>query len=321
MPIPLFSPYFHDFRGTYYLQVLLCGPVHPFSLTRTPPLQMATTRNQYLHDSLYQAQESINHVTSKIGSTNSRLAQFETQVQHKFDTMEAKFMTQFNTLHYVVNQLLNCTLVPSSSTQPYVVDSSHSLPFQSNSFHRDPCLPRIEVDKFDGSDPTSWVTQMEHYFSLHCITDELDKLCYVVLYLDPEQWQWWQWRKNSCKGYITWTYFVAELYDRFDIDTHYLSRLTKLKQSSTVEDFITTFENFSFRTEGMLDALFHEYFISGLKDEIRSQVLMAHPQTWLEATKCSKEAQQVIFSQNKKPSFVPHPRPTNPNHPATPLKV
>jgi hypothetical protein len=42
---------------------------------------------------------------------------------------------------------------------------------------------------------------------------------------------------------------------------------------------------------------------------------MAHPQTWLEATKCAKEAQQVVFSQNKKPSFVPRPRPTNPNPP------
>jgi hypothetical protein len=31
-----------------------------------------------------------------------------------------------------------------------------------------------------------WVTQMENYFSLHDITDELDKLHYGVLYLDPE---------------------------------------------------------------------------------------------------------------------------------------
>jgi hypothetical protein len=48
---------------------------------------------------------------------------------------------------------------------------------------------------------------------------------------------------------------------------------------------------------------------------------MAHPQTWLEATTRAKEAQQVVFSQNKKPSFVPRPRPTNPNPLVTPLKV
>jgi hypothetical protein len=62
--------------------------------------------------------------------------------------------------------------------------------FHSKSFHRDPHLPRVEVNKFDGCNPTGWVTQMEHYFSLHGITDELEKLCYVVLYLYPEHWQW-----------------------------------------------------------------------------------------------------------------------------------
>jgi hypothetical protein len=40
------------------------------------------------------------------------------------------------------------------------------------------------VNKFDGSDPMGWVTQMEHYFSLHGITDDLIKLCISVLYLD-----------------------------------------------------------------------------------------------------------------------------------------
>jgi len=57
----------------------------------------------------------------------------------------------------------------------------------------------VDVNKFDGLDPTSWVSQMEHYFSLHDITDELAKLHYGVLHLDPERWQWWQWRKKGRK--------------------------------------------------------------------------------------------------------------------------
>jgi hypothetical protein len=65
------------------------------------------------------------------------------------------------------------------------------------------------VTKFDGSDPTSWVTQMEHYFSLYGIKDDLTKLRYGVLHLHQERWQWWQWRKTSRQGYIAWTHFVA----------------------------------------------------------------------------------------------------------------
>jgi hypothetical protein len=43
---------------------------------------------------------------------------------------------------------------------------------------------------------------MEHYFSLYSITDELAKLRYGVLHIDQERWQWWQWRKNACQGYV-----------------------------------------------------------------------------------------------------------------------
>jgi hypothetical protein len=135
----------------------------------------------------------------------------------------------------------------------------------------------VDVTKFDGSDTTGWVTQMEHYFSLYNITYDLAKLWYGVLHLDQEHWQWWKWRQNSRQGYIAWTQFVIEIYERFDTNTNHLGRLTKLKQSGTFEDFITTFERLDFQTECMSDSFFRECFISGLKDEIRAHVLMAQP--------------------------------------------
>jgi hypothetical protein len=104
----------------------------------------------------------------------------------------------------------------------------------------------VDVKKYDGSDPTDWVTQMEHYLSLYDITDELDKLQYGVLHLDQERWQWWKWRKNARKGYVAWTQFVAELYELFDTKTHHLGHLTNLKQSGTMKDFIASFERLHF---------------------------------------------------------------------------
>jgi hypothetical protein len=38
-------------------------------------------------------------------------------------------------------------------------------------------------------------------------------------------------------------------------------------------------------------------------------------------TKRAKEAQQVVSSQNRKPSFIPHPKPVNPTTPSAPLKI
>jgi hypothetical protein len=209
----------------------------------------------------------------------------------------------------------------SSPPHPEVDHFSQYNNFQNHHFQRDLRLLRVDVTKFDGSDPTSWVTQMEHYFSLYGITDDLDKLWYGVLHLDQEWWQWCQWRKTSRQGYIAWTHFVAELYERFDTDTNHLGHLKKLKQLGTIEDFIVAFECLDFRTEGMSNAFFQECFINGFKDEIRAHVLMAWPQIWVEDTKRDKEAQQVVSSQNEKPSFIPRPKPINPTTPSTPLKI
>jgi hypothetical protein len=114
---------------------------------------------------------------------------------------------------------------------------------------------------------------------------------------------------------------VAEIYDRFDTDTHSLGRLTKLKHSGTMEDFIMTFEKLGFKTEGMSDTFFKECFIIGLKEEICAQVLITRTHTWLEATQHAKEFQHVVFSQHYKPSFPLHPLPPTPTPHPTPLKI
>jgi hypothetical protein len=41
----------------------------------------------------------------------------------------------------------------------------------------------------------------------------------------------------------------------------------------------------------------------------------------VEATKRDKEAQQVVSSQNRKPSSIPHPKPVNPTTPSAPLNI
>jgi hypothetical protein len=88
-----------------------------------------------------------------------------------------------------------------------------------------------------------------------------------------------------------------------------------------MEEFISTFKPLDFKTEGMSYDFFRELFISGLKYEMHPHVLVACPQTWLEATQRVKETKWIVSSQTRKPSFPPHPKPTNYAPPATPLKI
>jgi hypothetical protein len=266
---------------------------------------------------LIDTQQEVKQISANVAAINTTMQSSMEEIKQDVTTqLESVFLALCTKLHIPTGN-------PSSSSPSHTDGdhSSHSHNFKKHQFQRDLRLPWVDVTKFDGSDPTGWVTQMEHYLSLYDITNDLAKLRYGVLHLDQEHWKWWQWRKNSRKGYIAWTHFVAEIYERFDTDTNHLGRLTKLKKSGTMEDFIAAFECLAFRTEGMFDAFFRECFINDFKDEIRAHVLMAQPQSWVEATKISKEAQQVVSSQNQKPSFIPHPKPVNPTTPSAPLKI
>ena len=51
------------------------------------------------------------------------------------------------------------------------------------------CFPKVDLNKFDGSNPLGWVTPMKRYFALHGITNDMMKLKVGILHLDLERWQ------------------------------------------------------------------------------------------------------------------------------------
>jgi hypothetical protein len=138
-------------------------------------------------------------------------------------------------------------------------------------------VPKIDLHKFDGSNPARWVSQMEQYFILHDIRDDETKLHVGILYLEQERWQWWQWHKKCYSGFPTWSMFTKAVCARFGRRSHFLGKLTKLRQIGSLSKFIITFEQLAIRTEGLSDEFYLDFFISGLKEAIRAHVSMHHP--------------------------------------------
>jgi hypothetical protein len=174
---------------------------------------MATTHTQELNTSIVdnlQNKEDIKTINSNLCRLNSFIQTLQDQCVHIKGTL-----TQ------LMKNSLNTTTSKKPSYQD-INDSSHYEGPHSTHLPRDFFLLGIEVKKFDGSDPTGWVTQMEHYFSLHRITNYLAKICYGILDLDPECWQWWHFRRKACQGCLAWRQFLADLYDCFDSNTHHL---------------------------------------------------------------------------------------------------
>jgi hypothetical protein len=242
-----------------------------------------------LQSNFTETQQEVRQLSANIATINKNMhSSIAASIEELKEHLKQDITTQLESIALMICTKPHIRADPPLSDPTLhteVENSSHSHNFQPHHFQRDLRLPCVDVTKFDGSDPTGWLTQMEHYFCLYGIIDDLAKLRYGFLHVDQEHWQWWQWRKTARQGYVTWTHFVAELYERFDTDTKHLGRLTKLKQFGTMEDFIVAFERLTFHTEGMSDAFFRECFISGLKDDIRDHFLMVRPQSWVEATK------------------------------------
>jgi hypothetical protein len=174
----------------FCINTVLCGPTHLFPLLTSPcylctlPIWSPTTKTWEttwfpLNNHLENFRNTPKHIKIKPIKVCLKLIPTLLPLNSQLDELDLNSLTNF------VNQFKG-----PKSTEQYLhqeeVKSSHSMDFHSNSLIRDLCFPKLEVNKFDGSDPTSWVTQMEYYFSLHGITNDSIKLNGIVLYLDPE---------------------------------------------------------------------------------------------------------------------------------------
>eukprot|EP00253_Pinus_taeda_P027980 PITA_27980 len=184
-----------------------------------------------------------------------------------------------------------------------------------------PRPPKLDMHKFDGSHPAAWIAQMEQYFNMNNILDNETQLMVGSMYLDNERWQWWEWHRRCNAPFLTWDKFKKSLTDRFDQESSFLGRLTKLRQTGIVDEYITTFEAFAFRTRGLSDVFYTECFISGLKEAIKAHIQLHHPPTWIEACKVARNVERALAALATCPNFTAKGRPTQAHSMTQTLKV
>jgi hypothetical protein len=77
-------------------------------------------------------------------------------IHAKMDLIQEQLGSQIVEVHSALHEFMNKFQGPSSSDPPLYtdgIDSNQPLHSHSNSLPRDPRLSRVEVNKFDGSDP------------------------------------------------------------------------------------------------------------------------------------------------------------------------
>ena len=75
-------------------------------------------------------------------------------------------------------------------------------------------IPKIDMRKFVGKDPATWILQMEQFFDLSNVQNT-QNVRMETLYLEPNQFVWYQWL-CSHKQIITWAIFTEEFTAQYE---------------------------------------------------------------------------------------------------------
>ncbi|MCI05111.1 hypothetical protein A2U01_0026161, partial [Trifolium medium] len=196
----------------------------------------------------------------KIDLLAEQLAQFQTSIANQF----AAFSSRVDTLER------RSPDAPSfgSPFQPQASGSGGSVP---------PPRLKLDIPRFDGTNTHAWIFKISQFFTYHR-TPEDERVTVASFSLDGPALSWYQWMYSN--GYIHgWLQFLQALELRFAPTTYDDPRgkLFKLQQSSSVSSYLTEFESLANRIVGLSPLDLLSCFISGLKPELRREVLAQQP--------------------------------------------
>ena len=75
-------------------------------------------------------------------------------------------------------------------------------------------IPKMDMRKFDGKDPVTWILHMEQYFDLHNVQNT-QKVHIATLHLEQNTFVWYRWL-FSCKKIVTWSIFMEEMIAHYE---------------------------------------------------------------------------------------------------------
>ncbi|XP_028237026.1 uncharacterized protein LOC114416364 [Glycine soja] len=162
---------------------------------------------------------------------------------------------------------------------------------------------KLDVPRFDGSDPLGWIYKITQFFEYHGTPDS-DKLTIASFYMEGRTLAWFQWM-NTSEQFPSWPAFLHALRTRFAPSQFEdpSGALSKLTQTGTVTQYLSDFEDLANRTTGLPSTFLLSCFISGLIPEIRREVQAHQPATLVQAAGLAR-LQEEKFSEMRQ-----HPRP------------
>jgi len=203
------------------------------------------------------------HVTSKLDDLIQRITMLESNQHH--------------------------SPAPSSSS------ANPQTPSRSSSFPR----MKLEVPRFDGSDPSGWTFKINQFFDCHS-TPEPERLVVSSFAMEGLALAWFQWLIRS--GQVSsWIGLLHALEARFAPSQYEdpTGSLCKLTQQGSVSAYLSQFEMLANRIIGLLAPFLLSCFMSGLAPEIRREVQALHPLTLVQAMGLARLQEEKLADQHR----------------------
>jgi hypothetical protein len=221
------------------------------------------------------------------------------ELQKKMDSMESMLDTKMDGLKGEIMEVLKNFITEKT---PESENASHEIHDEdtrkvnkewrnSNFGLKTNHVPNIDMRKFDGKDPITWILQMEQFFDLHNVP-HTQKVRIASLYLEPNQFVWYRWL-CSHKSLVTWTIFTEEMIAHYE-DTRsntLSSQLINLKQKGSVTEHIEKFQRLNIKVTDILDEHLIDVFIGTLKDHIQHEVHLWEPKSLENAFKVERNVE------------------------------
>ena len=172
---------------------------------------------EMLHD-ISKLQEQVQQMSHSQKLTEANMDNWKTDLKTDMYDLKIDLKTDMDELKINMNKLLQELVTKSERVVKETHDEdkinvNHDS-IDSNVGSKTHHIPKIDMRKFDGKDPATWILQMEQFFDLNNVQNT-QKVCMATLYLEPNQFVWYQWL-CSRKQFITWAIFTEELMAHYE---------------------------------------------------------------------------------------------------------
>ena len=283
-----------------------------------------------------QTMESIDLIFARMADIGSTQQQLRAQVESVTQAMD-----QYGKQYQILSQKLDSTAAAVAQLlvdHPPHYDDPVSPPHHRHTFgepgpsrstgrqntesqgiHRN-YLPKMPFPQFTGDQPKIWKGRCLDYFRIFNIPEHM-WVSMATMNFDKNAAKWLHVYKARF-GLGTWDSFIQAVEDQFGFCDYRdaLGQLLELKQTGTMEEFVTEFESLQYQVcmhnHGYDEEFFVSQFLKGLKHDISATVQIQVPDKMTKAVMLAKIQQKIVDRVGpnfRNPLYLPKPHIQIPN--------